>query len=93
MTDHKYEQQFGLNGSLDEEIGRFADFTRDELDASVDEPPIIPEGELALVPFKSLQIRKVFHSGEWWFSVVDVIAALTETSLPRKYWSDLSSTI
>ena len=88
MTDHKYEQQFGLNGSLDEEIGRFADFTRDELDASVDEPPILPEGELALY-HSSLQIRKVFYSGEWWSQSVDVIAALTETARPRKYWSDL----
>ncbi len=28
---------------------------------------------------------------KWYFSVVDVVAALTETERPRKYWSDLKS--
>ncbi|MFZ1720628.1 MAG: Bro-N domain-containing protein [Candidatus Moraniibacteriota bacterium] len=39
--------------------------------------------------FKGKQIRKTIHQNEWWFSVVDVIEALTETDRPRKYWSDL----
>lgn len=26
---------------------------------------------------------------KWYFSIVDVIAVLTETDRPRKYWSDL----
>src|SRR3989339_767359 len=39
--------------------------------------------------FKGRQIRKIFYQNEWWFSVVDVIEALTETERPRKYWSDL----
>lgn len=28
---------------------------------------------------------------KWYFSIVDVIAALTGTDRPRKYWSDLKS--
>ena len=28
---------------------------------------------------------------KWYFSVVDVVAALTGTERPRKYWSDLKS--
>ena len=39
--------------------------------------------------FKKKEIRKTLHEGEWWFSVIDVIAAVTESDRPRKYWSDL----
>jgi len=48
---------------------------------------IIETTKIAL--FKGRQIRKIFYQNEWWFSVVDVIEALTETERPRKYWSDL----
>ena len=34
-------------------------------------------------------MRKAFHEGEWWFSVIDVIEALVGGDRPRKYWSDL----
>lgn len=36
--------------------------------------------------FKGKQIRKLLYSGEWWFSVVDVIGALTDSAKPRDYW-------
>jgi hypothetical protein len=36
--------------------------------------------------FKGKSIRKVLHQGEWWFSVVDVVEALTESVNPRDYW-------
>jgi DNA-damage-inducible protein D len=39
--------------------------------------------------FKGKEIRKTIHKNEWWFSVIDVIEALTGTARPRKYWSDL----
>ncbi len=39
--------------------------------------------------FQKKEIRKIFHKGEWWFSVIDVIEALSDTDRPRKYWSDL----
>jgi len=39
--------------------------------------------------FKGKEIRKTIHKNEWWFSVVDVVGALTGTDRPRKYWSDL----
>src|SRR5690348_9776336 len=34
-------------------------------------------------------IRRVWHEGRWYFSVVDVIAVLTGSDIPRRYWSDL----
>ena len=39
--------------------------------------------------FEGKKIRKVFHQDEWWFSVIDVIEVLTDSTRPRKYWSDL----
>jgi hypothetical protein len=39
--------------------------------------------------FKGKEIRKVIHNDEWWFSIIDVIEALTDSGRPRKYWSDL----
>ena len=39
--------------------------------------------------FQKKEIRKIIHNNEWWFSIIDVIEALTGTERPRKYWSDL----
>lgn len=36
--------------------------------------------------FKGKDIRRLIHNNEWWFSVVDVIAALTDSPNPRVYW-------
>ena len=42
-----------------------------------------------LAAFDESEIRKAFHEGEWWFSVIDVIDVLVGSDSPRKYWSDL----
>ena len=34
-------------------------------------------------------IRREWQHGRWFFSVVDVIAVLTDSETPRRYWSDL----
>ncbi len=36
--------------------------------------------------FKGKEIRKTLQSGEWWFSVIDVVAALTDSQDPNDYW-------
>ena len=43
--------------------------------------------------FEGNEIRSVWdkEKGDYYFSVVDVIAALTESSNPRKYWSVLKT--
>ena len=43
----------------------------------------------ALVVFEDKKIRRIWHNDEWYFSVVDIIEALTNSDRPRKYWSDL----
>ncbi len=47
------------------------------------------EEQKALVVFQDNKIRRIWHNEEWWFSVVDIIEALTESGRARKYWSDL----
>lgn len=34
-------------------------------------------------------IRRIFHDGRWFFSVIDVIGLLTESPNPRNYWNML----
>jgi DNA-damage-inducible protein D len=42
-----------------------------------------------LILFENKAIRSTEHEGETYFSVVDVIAALTDSAKPRDYWSVL----
>ena len=42
-----------------------------------------------LVVFEDKKIRRVFHNGEWYFSIIDVVEVLTGSSNSRRYWSDL----
>lgn len=39
--------------------------------------------------FKGKKIRKMIHDNEWWFSVVDVCEALTESADVGVYWRKL----
>lgn len=51
---------------------------------------IIPlEGESKIDLFQKREIRKVLHEGEWWFSVKDVLEALTDTTDGNRYSRDL----
>ncbi len=43
----------------------------------------------ALVVFQGKQIRRIWHNEQWYFSVVDIIAVLTESEDARNYWKVL----
>ncbi|MFM7631691.1 MAG: Bro-N domain-containing protein [Alphaproteobacteria bacterium] len=47
----------------------------------------------AIVLFKEQKIRRTWHQGAWWFSIIDVVNALVESKNPRRYWSDLKGKI
>ena len=47
------------------------------------------EEQNKIIVFQEKGIRRIWHKEEWWFSVVDVIEVLTESSQPARYWSDL----
>ena len=47
--------------------------------------------ETSIAVFRGKEIRRIIHNNEWWFSIVDVVEALSGTDRPRKYWSDLKN--
>lgn len=45
--------------------------------------------ETKLSIFEGKKIRRVFQKDEWYFSIVDVVEVLTESPIPRNYWTKL----
>lgn len=52
-------------------------------------PTPTPDASAALEAFESRAVRRTWHEGQWWFAVVDVIAALTDSPNPEGYLKDL----
>ena len=44
-----------------------------------------------LAIFEDAEIRRILVGDDWFYSVVDVIKALTGSSNPKRYWSDIKS--
>ncbi len=38
-----------------------------------------------IIVFQERQIRRIWHNGEWWFVVEDVVSVLTDSNDPRQY--------
>jgi len=49
--------------------------------------PEQPDKQIAV--FQETTIRRVWHENQWWFSVIDVVGVLSESAIPKRYWSDL----
>jgi DNA-damage-inducible protein D len=47
--------------------------------------PADSQGKMAV--FGAKQIRRIWHEEQWFFSVVDIIGALTDSDNPRNYWN------
>lgn len=47
----------------------------------------------SIVLFEHSPVRRIWVEAEekWYFSVIDVVAILSDTDRPRKYWSDLKA--
>ena len=45
--------------------------------------------------FEGKEIRSIWDAEkeDYYFSVVDVIAALTQSNIPKRYWSDLKKKV
>jgi DNA-damage-inducible protein D len=43
----------------------------------------------ALMPFEGRNIKTLELEGTIWFSIVDIIAILTDSPNPSRYWADL----
>lgn len=46
---------------------------------------------LDLALFEQKQLRRVWHKEEWYYSITDVIAILTDSTNPNTYWKVLKS--
>jgi hypothetical protein len=53
----------------------------------------VSDSKNAIKLFGTHQVRAEWDAdaGKWWFSVVDIVAVLTESDNPRKYWSVLKT--
>ena len=49
--------------------------------------------ETAIKLFESHRVRSIWNEEEekWYFSIIDIIAILTGSDRPRKYWADLKA--
>lgn len=93
MADEKsYDEEFGVNVPLDVARAQFAKDTREDLaESGAQAGDLVPDGTVELLPFKGREIRRVCQDGEWLFSIVDVIGAVTESDRPSGYWTDLKA--
>ena len=46
--------------------------------------PVNSQGKI--IVFGAKQIRRIWHDEQWFFSIVDIIDALTDSDNPRDYW-------
>ena len=44
------------------------------------------DGDIHVMEFDERPIRAIFHGSEWYFSIIDVVAALTDSINPSTYW-------
>src|SRR3989338_7636045 len=51
----------------------------------------MPNFKIAL--FKGKKIRKMLFQNEWWFSVIDVIEALTDSERSSVYWTAMKARV
>ncbi len=42
-----------------------------------------------LLPFEGKKIRKIWYDEQLYFSVIDIVGILSDSPIPRNYWSDL----
>lgn len=44
-----------------------------------------------MIVFGAKRIRRAWHDKQWFFSVVDIVGALTDSENPRNYWNMLKA--
>ena len=51
-----------------------------------DHEAVSTEGHIRISEIDGYQLRRIWHNGDWWHSVVDVVGALTESKDAGGYW-------
>jgi len=49
--------------------------------------------ETKIAIFRGKKVRRTIYKNEWWFSVVDVIEALTDSGRPSVYWTAMKARV
>jgi len=49
------------------------------------------EKDKSLVVFQDKGIRRTWFNDEWFFSIIDIVGALTDSTIPKRYWADLKA--
>ncbi len=44
-----------------------------------------------LAEFNKYPVRRIWHKGEWYYSVIDVVALLSDSKQPRGYWNKIKA--
>jgi len=47
------------------------------------------DSETHIAIFSGKKIRRKLVKDKWFFSVVDIVGVLTDSTIPKRYWSDL----
>ena len=49
--------------------------------------------ENSIILFNQKEVRRYWNEDDeqWYFSIIDIVAILSETTNPKRYWSDLKS--
>lgn len=81
----------GIDMDLEKAIDQFAEITKEEAEAQSQQGELLAEGEAQMALFRGKEIRQVFHGGEWFFSIIDVVAAVTGSDQPSRYWNELKA--
>jgi len=42
-----------------------------------------------IILFENMQVRRERYQDDWWFSIIDIIAILTWSTQPSRYWTEL----
>ncbi len=45
----------------------------------------IPEDKNKIVVFQGAEVRRAWHNEEWYYSLVDIVAVLTDSTNPTDY--------
>ena len=53
----------------------------------------IKQRDNSIVLFKQKEVRRYWDRDKelWYFSIIDVVSVLTDSTIPKRYWSDLKS--
>ena len=92
MSDGSKKQNIhGIDMDLEQALDQFKKLTKEETGKDPHPDGLLAEGEAQMALFKGKQIRQVFHDDEWFFSIVDVIHAVTGSDRATQYWTDLKT--